>query len=476
MRDLPNVLLICADHWSGGMGGWAGSPWVLTPTIDRLARNGVTFDNAYSACPVCVPARRTLMTGMTTRSHGMRSNKSMPMPEAPTLAQCFSDSGYQTFAVGKLHVTPQRSRIGFHDVLACEEGRHPVDMPDDWEMFLAEKGCGGRQYAAAGTQNDYLVTPWHLPDDCHPTNWAAREMSRVIKRRERDCPAFWYLSFVGPHPPIWPLPSYLEMARDLQVPAPMIGEWVETFNRSALPSKMDNLAASGAPPEFIALVRKAFFATINHIDHQIRTVLGTLREEGLADNTLIAFTSDHGEMLGNHGMWGKCLFYEESSRIPLVVAPPRAMDVGQRGRIDNRLVELGDIMPTLLELCGLPVPASVEGQSVFSSDPRSEIYGEYGDGAKATRMIRRGPFKLIYYPAGNQFQLFNVKDDPTESKDLLLGPGNEEVASELRTALAGHLYGGDRDWVSGHEWTGLPVTKSKDVSDFQFSGQRGQRF
>lgn len=419
------------------------------------------------------------MTGLSTKAHGVRQNKPDPMPVAPTMAQCFREAGYQTYAVGKLHVNPARSRIGFDDVLACEEGRHAPEMPDDWEMFLADRGYGGRQYAAAGTQNDYLVTPWHLPDDCHPTNWAAREMSRTIHRRDRDRPAFWYLSFVAPHPPLWPLPTYLEQYRNLPVSSPEFGTWMNNLLPELPPllrSKRNGFATSGASAEYIKEVRRAFLAMVTHIDHQIRVVLGTLREEGLAGKTIVAFTSDHGDMLGQHGLWGKCLFYEDSARIPLVITTPKNLDIGPRGRVDNRLVELADVMPTLLDLCGLPIPASVEGRSVFSGPERTEIFGEYGEGPSATRMLRQGRFKLIYYAAGNHFQLFDVESDPGENTDLFGMEEHKNIATELQNRLASRLYGSDLAWIRDGRWVGLPLTEQPPSPDPGCSGHRSYRF
>ena len=132
MAKKPNVLLICTDHWSGLLTPQAGHPVVMAPTLEQLGRNGVTFTNAYSACPSCIPARRSLMTGMTARSHGDRIfNEEQPMPDAPTMAQCFRDGGYQAYCVGKLHVYPQRNRIGFNEVLLEEQGRHQFGIKAD---------------------------------------------------------------------------------------------------------------------------------------------------------------------------------------------------------------------------------------------------------------------------------------------------------------------------------------------------------
>ncbi len=215
----PNVLLICVDHWPGYLLGSAGHPAVMTPTLDQLAANGVRFSNAYSATPTCIPARRGLMTGTTAHTHGDRIfNETLPMPEIPTMADAFSDAGYQTYAVGKLHVYPQRDRIGFDDVLLNEEGRHHLGLSaDDYELFLADQGYPGWEYAHGMATTDYTVRPWHLSEHLHPTNWSAREMCRTIKRRDPNRPAFWYLSFNAPHPPLVPLRDYLDLYRDVEI-------------------------------------------------------------------------------------------------------------------------------------------------------------------------------------------------------------------------------------------------------------------
>ena len=138
----PNVLLICADHWFGDLIGALGHPVILTPTLDHIIGNGIAYTNAYAPTPTCIPARRELMTGTHSRTHGDRVfNETLPMPDLPTMAQTFRDNGYQAYGVGKLHVYPQRDRIGFDDVLVLEEGRHQFGMSkDDYELFLQDEG------------------------------------------------------------------------------------------------------------------------------------------------------------------------------------------------------------------------------------------------------------------------------------------------------------------------------------------------
>ena len=182
------------DQWPGTLLGIAGHPVIETPTIDHLASLGTYFPNAYSECPICIPARRSVMTGTTARVHGDRLfQPAATMPGLPTLAQTFRNAGYQAYAVGKLHVYPQRDRIGFDDVLLAEEGRSNLGAIDDYEIYLAEQGHAGRQFEHGMCNNDYMWRSWHLPEECHVTNWTTREMVKTIKRRDPTRPAFWQI-------------------------------------------------------------------------------------------------------------------------------------------------------------------------------------------------------------------------------------------------------------------------------------------
>ena len=231
-------------------------------------------------------------------------------------------------------------------------------------MYLAEQGYAGQEYAAGHSNNDYNVKPWHLPEETHPTNWATREMCKAIKRRDPLKPSFWYLSYVDPHPPMWPLQSYLDLYRDVDIEPPVMGEWTkdpQTMPWMIRASTDAGQGIVGGPAHEIEIARKAFYALITHIDHQIRVVLGTLREEGLLDNTIIALTSDHGDMLGDHGRWGKSVMFEMATRVPLVIVPTPDDDRLVPGKTDDRLVQTMDIMPTILDLADVPIPGTVEG-------------------------------------------------------------------------------------------------------------------
>ena len=475
MPERPNVLLIATDHWPAALLGEAGHPDILTPTLDELARSGVRFRNAYAECPVCIPARRTLMTGTCPKTHGDRDfGETKPMPNLPTMAQAFRDGGYQAYAVGKLHVYPQRDRIGFDDVILDEEGRTQYGVVDDYEAFLADRGYVGRQFDHGMSNNDYAVRPWHLPEELHATNWASQQMIRTIKRRDPGKPSFWYLSYRHPHPPIVPLEAYSAMYADMEPRWPVQGAWCRDGLPYLLQAVRGRSAHMGARQIGDAL--RAFYALCTHIDHQLRVVIGSLREEGLLDSTVICFTSDHGDMLGRHGMWAKRLFYEPSANIPVILAGASGDSRVGHHRVDDRLVGWQDVMPTLLDLAGLDIPASVEGLSMVGDRQRDWLYGEVGEGDHATRMIRGGRYKLIYYPAGNARQLFDVESDPFEINDLSGDSNHAAVLEDLSALLVEQLYGGDEQWAQEGRLVGRPAREFRPGPNKGLSSQRGHHW
>ncbi len=473
----PNVLLICLDHWPARVMSGLGHPAVQTPTLDQMAQNGVLFTRAYSPTPMCMTARRELFTGMTARNHGDRDFLDIPFPRHPRMPQVFRDAGYQAYAVGKMHVCPQRDRIGFDDVILCEEGRHQYgEGADDYELFLAEQGFPGQELTHGMCNNEYSVRPWHLPERCHPTNWTTYEACKMIRRRDPTRPAFWYVSYQHPHPPLAPLQAYLDLYRDVEIPMPFIGEWAR--DEAAVPYALwDRRPWRGQYNEgAIRMARRAFFAQCTHIDHQIRLILGLLREFGLLDNTVIALTCDHGDMLGNHHLWHKGVFYEDSARIPLLLLPAARDLRTPIGRRDDRLAALCDVMPTLLEFCDIPVPAEVEGLSLVGPKRREEIYGEHFTGPLATRMVRDARYKLIYYAVGNRFQLFDLDEDPDELRDLADLPALAHVRQRLTESLLRNLYGTDREWIRDGQIVGKPDLPRKHRAVHAYNGQRGWRF
>ena len=470
----PNVVLITVDQWPGHLLGVAGRTDIDTPTLDQIARNGVLYPNAHSECPICIPARRTLMTGTPPRAHGDRVfQPALRRPDLPLIAEVFRQNGYQTGAVGKLHVYPARDRIGFEEVVSYEEGRPQLGGPDDWDIWLADRGQAGLGYAHGMGNNSYEFRPWHLDEAAHPTVWQARQMCRMIQRRDPTRPAFWHLSFNFPHPPIVPLADYLAAYSGREMQPRATGDWNGSVPH-ALARVRESWPALGDAR--LAEMRRAFHAQCTLIDHQLRLVIGTLREALLLDDTILVFTSDHGDMLGDHGLFAKRVMLSGSVNVPLILMGVAGCERLPAGTVDPRLAGLQDIMPTLLDLAGLERPESCIGRSLVGDPPRETLYCEALEGAMAMRMVCDAQWRLIWYPAGNHLQLFDRSTDPQETRNLAGRPETAGVEARLTEVLIGELYGEDLNWIADGALVGFDAPPLPTPGNRGLSGQRGLHF
>jgi arylsulfatase A-like enzyme len=361
-------------------------------------------------------------------------------------------------------------------VILDEEGRAQYGALDDYELFLADQGYPGRHFDHGMSNNQYTNRPWHLPESTHATNWATQQMARVIKRRDPTRPAFWYLSYRHPHPPLVPLQAYLDLYRDIELDQPYWGEWSAKPEAYPYPLRAAHQRGTKFTKDQIRAARRAFYALCTHIDHQLRVIIGTLREEDVLDNTIICFTADHGDMLGNHGFWAKRLFYEASANVPLLLIGATGDARVGHHQMDDRLVGWQDIMPTLLDLAGIDIPDSVEGLSMVGEKRRDWFYGEVGEDAHATRMIHDGRYKLIYYPVGNHRQLFDLTTDLKELNDLTHSSDHADILARLTSLLIDQLYGGDESWVQNGELVGLPDREFHPGPNKGLSSQRGSHW
>ena len=468
MNNKKNVLMICTDHWPGSLLGCAGRNDIMTPTLDYLAQNGIRFENCYSECPVCIPARRTLMTGLSPRRHGDRVySDRMEMPDVPTLADTFRQNGYQTLAVGKLHVYPQRNRIGFEDVILAEEGRYELGTVDDYQIWLGENGYLGQEFMHGMGNNTYYTRPWHLDERSHPTNWVTMEMIHQIKRKDPTRPFFFYCSYQFPHPPLVPLTTFWDMYQEDEINSPATQDWMDD---SYICKALREPAAIYTEKEKDR-ARRAFFAQCTHIDYQIRLLIGTLRESNLLDDTVLVFTSDHGDMLFEHDMVAKRCFYENATCVPFILSGKPLQNF--RGTVESKLAQLGDIMPTLLDICDIPIPETVEGIPLLSDQKHLYIYGEVSEGNKATRMIRWKDYKLIYYPCGNVFHLFDLSKDPQETHNLVNEINYADILTQMKQYLIENLHGNDLEWIQNGELKGFTPGTYHSKADYGLYNQRG---
>ena len=463
----PNVLFICCDHLRRDWLGVNGHPIVMTPQIDELAYEGCNFTQAFSEVPVCVPARRIMMTGKGRYGiHMDRNVDAQPFTEGPKLAEVLTAAGYQTFASGKLHTCPQRNRIGFEEVALNEEGRKQGGLlKDDYEAFLDDHGYGHLAYTHGLGNNEYGLRLSPLPDPFTTTHWTAQQAMTFIERRDPTRPFFLHVSFDKPHPPITPPESFYVLYRDVAFPAPVRGDWVDRKLPTAVRVKQlrNNFDDWHDHPLMIQQSLRGFAAMITHIDSMIGVLLGQLKEHGLLDDTLILFTSDHGDALFDHGNLAKSDFFAGSTNVPFIVRPPRGW-VRERGFAPSRtdsVTPVGhqDIMPTILDLCGIEVPASVEGQSLAPVllGERDAFRTHTCGNCAHVFGVSDGQTKYQWFADEDLHFLFDLQEDPRDLHDLAEDPAWGEALARQQQRLVDWLTANGDPHVEAGRLKPIPV-------------------
>ncbi|WP_127579585.1 sulfatase-like hydrolase/transferase [Paenibacillus koleovorans] len=460
----PNIVLITVDQMRADLMGCAGHPVIQTPHIDYLAKRGVRFEQAYSGTPICIPARATIMTGLEGHSLGItRYVEGFALPTEATIPKLLGDAGYETRVVGKMHVYPERCHYGFDSMLLCEEGRmFGAGSPekrgyDDYELWLAEQGYPGQAFAHGIANNEYTMSPWHLPDHLHPTEWIADQSCKTILRRDWTRPLFLWASYTAPHPPLTPLLRDLYMYERDEMPKPVIGDWV---NRMSIYEQriVANYAGATRTEKQTDMAYRGFLASITQVDRSINRIIGTLREAGMLENTWFIFTSDHGDNMGDHTLWFKGNFTRGACNIPMIVVPPTkggGLDAAMGkewvpGRTNVSPVGLQDLMPTCLDIAGVPIPGRLDGRSLLplvrepaDTSVRESLLGEFGTIGSRSFMVTDGSWKYIWAEEDGRELLFDLVHDPLELTDRC-GSAPEQL-HRWRAELAGRLAAREAD-------------------------------
>jgi arylsulfatase A-like enzyme len=425
-----NILLIVVDQWRRDTMGCAGHPCVRTPHLDRLASDGVRFTRGYSATPTCVPARAALMTGLSQQRHGFVGYSEAPVWKYPTtLAGTLSDAGYHTQCVGKMHVSPYRNLMGFHNVVLHDGYLHsarsqPIDAGryDDYLPELRQRtGDPHADYLQSGIGcNGYAVAPWPYDEKLHPSAWVTdHAVDFIERRRDPGKPFFLKVSYHRPHPPLDPPQSWLDIYRDVDPPEPVVGDWAEDWQ---LPDGTTPESPVPHDSAQIRLARQAYYAQCTHIDQQINRLTHALISGGVIDNTAILFVSDHGEMLYDHHQVAKAMPFEASAGIPCLFVPPRRWgDDRLTGQTCDKLVELRDILATTCDIAGID-PPDTDGLSLLDvargDASREVLHGEHVRGELSNQWLTDGNAKYIWWSQTGREYLFDLDDDPFELQDL----------------------------------------------------------
>lgn len=445
--------------------GIAGHPDVKTPNLDTLAVEGNYFPNAYSACPSCIAARAELMTGLSPKHNkyvGYRDGVNWEYDT--TLAGELHKAGYYTKCVGKMHVHPLRNNLNFDDVV-LHDGylgyyrksttpfyEHQTIADDYFHWLKCELGADVDITDTGLECNSWVARPFIYEEKYHPTNWVVSNSIDFLRKRDRSKPFFLYASFVRPHPPFDAPQCYFDMYRDMELTPPPVGEWAdhETYKKAR---KIDGDVAF-ADDELRHQAQVGYYACITHLDHQIGRLIQALREDGSYENTIILFSSDHGELLGDHHTFRKIRPYQGSVNIPLIITAPDHI-LKAHGMVHNQVIALRDIMPTLLEVAQADIPAELDGTSLIrilngdEIDTREYLHGEHSGGAIGNHYIVTETDKFVWYTQSGEEQYFNLADDRNELRNLIGDETKQERITYLRNQLIKELTGRQEGYSDG---------------------------
>jgi choline-sulfatase len=461
-----NILFIMADQYRGDCIGRAGADWIETPNLDALADEGVLFSNAYSSVPSCLPARTAILTGKSPWSHGLLGYYTEAERYRYELPRMLREAGYRTHAVGKNHFNPIRNTHGYETVV-LEEGWHSVIDSDgkcDYQLWF-EKIAPGKDMNASGLHyTDHRGgRTFTFADSLHPTYWTAQRAVDFLETYDEERPWLLKVSFQRPHPPFDPPQRWYDHYSDVNYPMPLVGDWAEE-KYGSLDGSLEiqtNATLGKFPEEEIQKSRQSYYAAISFVDEQMGRVIQALKERGDFENTLIIFTADHGDMMGDHHMWRKCKPYQGSVNIPMILRWPGNMPIqAERGQIRNELVELRDLLPTFLDAASLQKPEELDGESMLdvlrNKAWRKQLDLEHAriyEPDNAWTCLTDGSYKYVYFTLTGEQQLFDFANDPYELVDLAKDPENKKLVSEWRVRMIEHLSIRGERWVKDGELT-----------------------
>lgn len=469
-RKPPDIVLIITDQQRYDTIAALGASHMTTPHIDRLVESGVSFSDCHTTAPSCVPCRASLFSGYYPHTTGVYANS---QPWNRTWVGNLRDAGYRTVNVGKMHTVPFDAPAGFDERYVVEnkdrfnQGRWYFD---EWDKALALSGFDKPRRETYRLRDDYDTSlgafPWALPEDLHADAFVGRMAAWWLRTKPADQPVFLQVGFPGPHPPYDPpqdmLDRYLSRS-DLPVPA------ADASEIAALPPPFagklrhdarvdhDSVLWSESPGDGqLRRLRAAYYANVELIDREVGRILDALEQRNGLDNTIVVFTSDHGDCLGDHGLIQKHAPYDVVTRVPMIVSAPGRFPCA---RVVDDLVQLFDIGPTILEWAGIEPPDDFEAISLNPSlngaslAGREHVFCEQGGmramtetpGVDMLTMVRSRTHKLVHFPGEDYGQLFDLVQDPAEIRNLWDDPAAIGIRRQLLDVL--------REWLVVSNYT-----------------------
>ena len=436
-----NVLFIAADDLNTDLGCY-GNPLVKSPNLDRLASQGVSFNRAYCQFPLCNPSRASVMTGLrpdSTRVFDLEYHFRQDRPDVVTLAQLFGTNGYYAARVGKIYHYGNPSQIGtsgLDDPASWQEFYNPAGR-DKTALELDVIRYTGKKGSNLGLSMSYLNDKAGK-DEEHTDGKVATQAIELLEKH-KDQPFFLAVGFYRPHCP-WITPGgyfekySLDTIKLPEVPADLTNTVPAPALTGTKPWPYQGVTADQARE-----CKLAYFASISFVDAQVGRVLDALDRLGLRDNTIVVFWSDHGYHLGEHGLWHKQSCFEESARVPLIIAPPAARNAG---KVSPRTVELVDLYPTIADLAGLKAPKNLEGVSLrpLLDNPtaawKRPAFTQVQRGSFPGHSVRTERWRYTEWDFGRKgAELYDHESDPQELKNLAANPKYAATVAEMKALL-----------------------------------------
>lgn len=435
-----------------------GHDHVDTPHLDRLVREGTAFTRTYVTSPSCAPSRASLFSGLYPHTTGVLRNDE---PWHHSWVERLGDAGYHCVNVGKMHTYPYEASVGFHERHVVEnKDRDTPRLPfylDNWDKALWARGVEKPSRVTYARREDYRerlgAFEWEPPADLHADNFVGELAAMWLGRWRGENPFFLQVGFPGPHPPYDPTPEALDAYREREVPMPPHRQ----EDLDSQPQALKDLRAEHCATDHDAVVhlesptadqlrrqRRHYYANITMIDAQVGAIRAALESRGVLDNSVIIFTSDHGDCLNDHGLSQKWSMYEGSVHVPAIVWGPGRVRAGQ---VLEGLTAHMDLGPTVLELAELDVPRWMEAESLLPAlegkpyPGREQAFSEHARdrilrGTALMTMIVQDRWKLVEYLDPDDGQLFDLAEDPNEEHNRWADPDLGAFKADLLAAIA----------------------------------------
>ena len=422
-----NIVLIMTDQQRHDSLGLYGNPFAHTPNIDALGEDGVTFESAYSSCPACIPARGCLLTGLDPYPLGSLTYGADLAPKYKvTLPKLLKACGYNTVAVGKNHFQPQRAKHGYDKVILDESGR--IESEDFLSDYMAwfEAQTGTREIIPKDADfNGYNGYVFPHDEALHPTSWTkATALKALDELAQKENPFFLKISFARPHSPYDAPQRWFDFYDKMELPMPTKSLWSQKYRWVAGGKTKFQGRSSKAENQ---KTRAGYFGNVSFIDEAVGEIIEALKAKGIYDETVILYLADHGDMLGDHYLWRKCVPYEGSTHIPMILKPPKSYEVAEK-RIKTPS-GLQDILATVMPFTSYDRPFRTSGVDLLHQQ-REWIHGEYMQGYRQDmdmQFLCDGKYKCIWYLRTGQIQLFDLENDPKEQKNLSKNAAYQDI-------------------------------------------------